>query len=133
MAVSLSAQLFVLPLLAFYFNRLPLIGAVANLVITPLITIVLALGLLSVILGMISVTLAQWVAYSNWLAIEGLLRTTDFLSFSESPTLSGVLCPYVDTFPSWILLVYYPALISLPYIFRNLNANREQKWPDLVQ
>jgi len=125
LAISLSAQLFILPLLAFYFNRLPLIGVIVNLIVTPLITIVLALGLLSVTLGMVSLASAQWVAYSNWLTIRGLLKITDFLSFSESPALSNLVCPSFGSFPFWILLVYYPVLISLPYLFRKFNPEKQ--------
>ncbi len=125
LAISLSAQLFILPLLAFYFNRLPLIGVIANLIIAPLITIVLALGFLSVTLGMVSLASAQWVAYSNWLVIRGLLRITDFLSFSESPALSNLVCPSFGSFPFWILLIYYPVLISLPYISRKFNPGKQ--------
>jgi len=125
LAISLSAQLFMLPLLAFYFNRLPLIGVIANLIIAPLITIVLALGLLSVTLGMVSLASAQWIAYSNWLTISGLLKITDFLSFSESPALSNLVCPYLKSFPFWILLVYYPVLISLPYLSRKFNPEKQ--------
>jgi competence protein ComEC len=125
LAISLSAQLFILPLLAFYFNRLPLIGVIVNLIVTPFITIVLALGLLSVTLGMVSLASAQWVAYSNWLAISGLLKITDFLSFSKSPALSNLVCPSFGSFPFWILLVYYPVLISLPYLSRKFNPEKQ--------
>jgi len=125
LAISLSAQLFILPLLAFYFNRLPLIGVITNLIVTPLITIVLALGLLSVTLGMVSLALAQWVAYSNWLTIGLLLKITDFLSFSGSPALSNLVCPSFGSFPFWILLAYYPVLISLPYLFRKFNPEKQ--------
>ena len=125
LAISLSAQLFILPLLAFYFNRLPLIGVIANLIVAPLITIVLALGFLSVALGMVSLALAQWVAYSNWLTIGLLLKITDFFSFSKSPALSSLACPSFGSFPFWILLVYYPVLISLPYLFRKFNPEKQ--------
>lgn len=120
LAISLSAQLFVLPLLAFYFNRLPLVGVIANLIVVPLITIVLALGLLSVTLAMVSLALAQWVAYSNWLTIGLLLKITDFLSFSKSVALSNLVSPYLGSFPFWLLLIYYSILITLPY-YKKLN------------
>jgi competence protein ComEC len=115
LAISLSAQLFLLPLLAFYFNRLPLIGVITNLIVIPLITIVLALGLLSVTLAMVSLALAQWVAYNNWLTIGLLLKITDFLSFSKSPALSNLVYPDLGSFPFWLLLIYYSILITLPY------------------
>jgi len=125
LAISLAAQLFILPLLAFYFNRLPLIGVVANLIVTPIITIVLALGFLSCALGIVSLGLAQWVAYSNWLAISGLLKITDFLSFSQFPTISNLVCPSLPSFPFWIFLVYYPVLISLPYLSGRSNWKKQ--------
>jgi len=127
LAISLAAQLFILPLLAFYFNRLPLIGVIANLIVTPIITIVLALGFLSCALGIVSLGLAQWIAYSNWLAISGLLKITDFLGFSQFPTISNLVCPSLPSFPFWILLVYYPGLISLPYLSRRLNRSERRK------
>ena len=120
LAISLSAQLSILPLLAFYFNRLPIIGIITNLIITPLITIILALGFLSLALGMVSLGLAQWVAYSNWLAISLLLKITTFFSFSNSQALSNLICPYLPSFPFWLLLIYYSVLVSLPQLCKKL-------------
>jgi len=125
LAISLSAQLSILPLLAFYFNRLPLIGIITNLIITPLITIILALGFLSLVLGMVSLVLAQWVAYSNWLAISLLLEITTFFSFSNSRVLSNLICPYLRSFPSWLLLIYYSVLVSLPQLCKKLTRKEK--------
>lgn len=115
LAISLAAQLSILPLLAFYFNRLPLIGVLTNLIVAPLISIILALGFLSVGLSLVSLGLAEWVAASEWLTISLLLKITGFLSFSQPNILSNLICPYVKPFPSWLLLVYYSALVALPY------------------
>ncbi len=115
LAVSLAAQLSILPLLAFYFNRLPLIGVITNLIVTPLVSIILALGFLLVGLSLVSLGLAEWIAASNWLAISLLLKITGLFSFSSSNILSNLICPYIKPFPSWLLLVYYSALVGSPH------------------
>lgn len=52
-AVSLAAQLGVLPLSLYYFNRFPLLFLVANLVVIPLSNLVLILGIVVLILNFI--------------------------------------------------------------------------------
>lgn len=51
--VSLAAQIGVLPLSLFYFNRFPLLFLVANLVVIPLSNIILVLGLVVLLLNFI--------------------------------------------------------------------------------
>ncbi|TET10658.1 hypothetical protein E3J84_03745 [Candidatus Aerophobetes bacterium] len=90
-------------------------GVLTNLIVAPLISIILALGFLLVGLSLVSLGLAEWVAASEWLTISLLLKITGFLSFSQPNILSNLICPYVKPFPSWLLLVYYSALVALPY------------------
>jgi competence protein ComEC len=51
--VSIAAQIGVLPLSLYYFNRFPLLFLIANLVVIPLSSIILLLGLLVVILNFV--------------------------------------------------------------------------------
>lgn len=51
--VSLAAQIGVLPLSLFYFNRFPLLFLIANLVVIPLSNIILVLGLFVLVLNFI--------------------------------------------------------------------------------
>lgn len=107
LAISLAAQLSVLPLLAFYFHQIPLIGLLSNLLITPLVTIILALGFFSLALGLITLEGAQIIANANWLALTGLLRLVNFFSFSQSRTISftlsrgGILFPDSSNYLLW--------------------------------
>jgi len=114
LSISSAAQLSLLPLLAFYFHQLPLIGIVTNLLIVPLITIILALGFLSCFLGIVSLKASQIIANTNWLTMEALLKVVNFLSFPHSKVLSLIACPRLSSFPFYILLIYYTALILLP-------------------
>jgi len=59
MAVSFSAQLFVSPLLIYYFHRLPTLAVISNLIIVPIASVVIFLLFLCLIIGTFSFTLAQ--------------------------------------------------------------------------
>jgi len=120
LAISLAAQLSILPLLAFYFHQLPLIGVLANLLLAPLITIILALGFLSLALGFLSLSAGQLIANTNWLVINSLLWLVDRLSFSSFPILSRIACPSIGRFPALYLFGYYLGLIIIPQLPRIL-------------
>ena len=115
LSVSLAAQLSLLPLLAFYFGQLPLVGIIANLVVVPLITLVIALGMLSLALASFTLEGARIISNTNWLAIQGLLEVVNFLSFSWNPGVAFWLSPEVKPFPVWILHFYYSLLFLLPW------------------
>ncbi|MFQ6065657.1 MAG: ComEC/Rec2 family competence protein [bacterium] len=118
LAITLAAQLSVLPLLAFYFHRIPFIGLLTNLLIAPLVTIILALGFFSLALGLITLGGAQIIANPNWLALTGLLWLVNFFSFSRSRAISNLVCPQVGAFSPIILIIYYGGLGFLPYLFK---------------
>lgn len=60
-AVSLAAQLAILPLSLYYFNQFPLLFLVANVIVIPLSNAVLILGIITLILNFIFPALAVWV------------------------------------------------------------------------
>jgi competence protein ComEC len=65
---SLGAQMMSWPLVALHFGRTPLLFLVGNAVAVPLVGIVLTWGLTSVILCLVSATLAGWVLAACWAA-----------------------------------------------------------------
>lgn len=107
LSVSIAAQLCLLPLLGFYFGQFPLIGILANLIIVPLITFILALGFLSLALSIFTFQGAQILANTNWLGLHALLSIVNFFSFSRFPYLNLFFSPKVNPFPAWVILVYY--------------------------
>jgi len=113
LAISLAAQLSILPLLAFFFHQLPLIGLLANLLLAPLITVILALGFLSLTLGLLFLPAAQIIANTNWLIIKSLLWVVEHLSFSSNSILSRIACPSIGSFPASYLIGYYLGLILI--------------------
>ncbi|NLY78058.1 MAG: DNA internalization-related competence protein ComEC/Rec2 [Tissierellia bacterium] len=59
LASIVAAQIGILPLLAYYFNRLPMVGIVANLILVPLFNICLVMTILLIPMSFISGQLAS--------------------------------------------------------------------------
>jgi len=60
-AVSLAAQLFVLPISLYYFNQFPLLFLVANIIVIPLSDIILILGLITLALNFTIPSASIWI------------------------------------------------------------------------
>ncbi|GGB70420.1 competence protein ComEC [Flavobacterium suaedae] len=57
-AISFVAQLGVLPLSLYYFNQFPLLFPIANIVVIPLVTVLLIMGILTLVLNFVYTDLA---------------------------------------------------------------------------
>ncbi len=67
LTMTLSAQIFVLPLLLYYFKNLSLTSLPANIIILPTIPLAMLLGFMTGITGMIAPFLGQLIGYLAWL------------------------------------------------------------------
>ena len=65
--MTLSAQLFVLPLLIYYFKNLSLVSLPANIIVLPVVPFAMLLGALTGAAGLILPFLGQLVGYFAWL------------------------------------------------------------------
>lgn len=78
-AATLSATLFLSPLIAFYFHRLSVVSVPANLMVLPLLGIwILPLGLLSVLVLPLSVPLASLLLQAGSWGVDLILMVMDF-------------------------------------------------------
>lgn len=87
-AVSLSAQLGTLPFTLTYFNKLSVVSLFANLIVIPLIGIIVAIGILTLSLSLLSIWAASIFASANEFLIGSLfifVKQTSNLSFSFIP------------------------------------------------
>ncbi len=107
--VSLSAQLGTFPIIAYYFQKAPIISIVANLLVVPLIGLAVSLGFTSALLSLVSMGLARMYAAANWVLLTGLIR---LVSFAASLPFAYLHIPR----PSKMF-------ISLYYVFLFLGAN----------
>jgi competence protein ComEC len=77
---TLAAQVTTLPLTAYYFQRLTLVGLIANPVILPVQPAVMILGGLAVLVGMIWQPLGQLLAWAAWPFVAFTIRAVEFFS-----------------------------------------------------
>lgn len=124
--VSLAAQIGVLPLSLYYFNQLPLLFLLANLVIIPLSSLVLIAGIvilpLNYMLPSVAVFLGKILAYSiqfmndyiHWIAQfkSGIITN---ISFSGWLTFSMYLV--IVTFIYWM---YHTKIKNVKYILATI-------------
>lgn len=78
--ITLSAQIAVLPIAAYYFNYFSLIAVLANLIIVPLTTLVMLLGGLASFAGLIWLPLAGVINVSTGIITELILRMAHWLA-----------------------------------------------------
>ena len=106
LSVSIAAQICIMPLIAYYFNKVSLIAFIANLFIVPILGVVLALGFTSAILGMVCFSLARYVAMANFALLWYFIQTIKF--FGLFPFASLIVAT-----PSPIFIAgYYLAMFT---------------------
>lgn len=99
-AMSLAAQVFVLPLLLYYFGQFSVISPITNLLVVPILPCLMALGFLLVISGVIFQPLSLIFLFPVWLLLSYITKITTFfagLSFSVVEFTIHWL---------WLLIVY---------------------------
>lgn len=105
-AVSLSAWLGVIGLIAYYFEIFTPVSILANLVIVPLISVITILGLGLLFFGAIP---AMGIAFAACIKILLNLTVGVIYVFSLIPGA----CFYLKGFPLWPVIVYYMILALL--------------------
>lgn len=122
--VSLFVTIGLAGVLAFYFNTVPLLGILLNIIVIPVFGYgILPLSLISSITGSISPFAVPWISHdlfivTSWL-IHGCIGAIEYVS-----SLS-IACIRIPT-PSMLeLILYYSILIALIYAQRSgLNFER---------
>lgn len=100
-ALTLSAQLAVLPLLAWYFNAVSLSSLFANLLAVPPLEFIIIIGLLGSFIGFIMPIIQHFIFI---LASLTLGFTTDLTLFFAKLPLASI---YFPTMPFYSIIIYY--------------------------
>lgn len=103
-ALTLAAQLGVLPFISWYFNVFSLSSFVANLVIVPIVEIVVVLGLAGVLAGFLLNSLSQLILAFCGIMIKGVVSLTKLLAGLPGGTV------YLPSFDVVAGLIYYVIL-----------------------
>jgi competence protein ComEC len=122
LAIFLAAQLALLPLLIFYFDSVSLIGFVANLILVPLATLILALTWVFSLLGGLLPVLGHLLGP----ALEGLIGFFEWVARGLAAFPGAVA--RVPRLPWWLALLYYGLVFSGPHLLmENAPGGRERR------
>ncbi len=102
MAVSFSAQVFVAPLLMYYFNRLPIYAVVANLLIVPIASVLIFMLFLCFSVGWVWFGVVRIIAVPTGILIGLLMALSDFFARLPFSTLNLSMSPMM-IFPFYLL------------------------------
>ena len=102
LAVTLAAQLAVLPLEVYYFHQFSLIALVSNILLVPVLELAAQLALVGALLPVLGAWLLQAAA---WLTVQVVVQARFFAGLPWSTLVVGEL-------PAYSLVLYY-ALLAL--------------------
>lgn len=105
LASTLAAQVGVLPITVFYFNKISIVSILSNLIVLPVVEFITILGALMAVLGQVHIGLSILLGYCN----NALLS---FVLFATKVTAELPYSVVTVSTPSVILIiVYYIAVI----------------------
>jgi len=105
-AVTLAAQLGVLPLGACYFGEVSLVAFVVNIALLPLMSLVLGIGLFAALLGLLLPVAGSFLVLAAYPLLAFMVWTTELLG--------GLSFAVLELFPprNWEITAYYVLLFS---------------------
>ncbi len=109
-SVSIAAQLLILPVLAFYFNKISVYSVLANLLIVPVLTVTLGLGFLLFAVSGFGPAVGSVVAFVLGLFVKYILGVIHVVSILPFSTVD------IFTMNIWKMLVYYLLLAALYFV-----------------
>ena len=117
LSVTISAQIMIMPIMAYRFNTISLTFFISNILASPFLGINIILGFVTIFMSLIWFNLAKMLAILLSLSLKILIFISEFTS--KIP-LSSILIktPYIYT----IILIYCLVLI-LNYIYSIYNSN----------
>lgn len=104
---TLSAIIFVMPVIAYHFGRVSLIAPIANILVLPLIPLTMGLGFAAIVLGLINKVLGMAVGLLAWVPLKASIVVTNLLARIPFASIDMQL-----THPGWVI-VYYIVLFGL--------------------
>lgn len=114
-SVSIAAQLGTLPFTLIYFHKLSIISIFANLIVIPIIGVIVALGIATLVFSFL-LPIASIIASANMILIEGMFY---FVNFTSNLTIS-----YLPIYNFSLIdgIIFYFFLIIIIYSINKYNS-----------
>ena len=106
LATTLSAQIFVLPLLIYNFGQVSLISPLINILILPLIPFITIFGFIFSFIGIFLQSLARILFWFVYLMIAYILKVVDFFSKFSFASLNFKNVSWI-----WLIILYFILIV----------------------
>lgn len=116
--LTLSAQIFVLPIILVNFNQLSLISPLANLLVLPIIPLTMMLGFLAIVGSFIFYPLGT---IFSWIAFLPLKYETIVIKYLAELKFSSIEI----IFPAWGVILWYVILLVGMQIIKKKNETQK--------
>lgn len=126
LALSISIQIGIGPILIYYFNYLSLVNILVNIVAVPLAFLIIAAGFIGVIVGTIFPILGVYVFSVDYYFIHLLSKTVEI---AVSLPFSGILVPSLSFF---FYLLYYGIVITIFFKDKYIGIYTRRKYSILI-
>lgn len=120
-ALSLSAQIFVLPIIAYNFHITSLISLLANVLILPVIPISMLLVFLVIVFGFVWTPISLVFAWLAFVLLAYELKLIQLLA--EFPWASAS----IEKVSVWWIVIYYIILIGIIFWIKRREKNQKDK------
>jgi competence protein ComEC len=113
--LTLAAQIPIIPVIAYHFQRIPLISFIANPFILPAQPAVMVLGGLALILSLALFPLGQLAAWIAWPFVVYTIRMVDLFNRAPNGTI------FLGDFSIWFAVTFYAALFGVTFNWSRLK------------
>ena len=114
LAATLAAQIFILPVIIYYFGRLSLVAPLANVLVLPAVPFIMFSSFIVTMIGFFSLGVARFLALVPSASISYLISTATNLSKVPFASLSLA--------KSSIFIYFYYSVLTLPYLLKGLRV-----------
>jgi len=108
LAITFTAQVFIVPALAGTFHMVSLVSVAANFLIVPITSLIIMLGLVMWFFGVFSLALAKIFGASLWLLVKAMMLAVDLLSSVPYAAIS------MKSFSAAFVILYFVFFLVLP-------------------
>ncbi|MDA0987604.1 MAG: ComEC/Rec2 family competence protein [Chloroflexi bacterium] len=105
-SATVAATLATLPLVAFYFQQVSLVGLPATLLALPILAPVLGMGFMTAVLGLVNTGAAQVAGWGTWIQLSYLKLVIEFFDAIPGGTVQ------VGRIGAPLVVAYYAVLIG---------------------
>lgn len=115
LTMTLSAQIFTLPVLAYNFETFSLVAPLTNILVLPIIPFLIVMGFLSVLIGLVFPSGGQIISWLCWLMLSYIVKIAEWFSSLKLSSLE------VKNFRLFYLALFYLLLGLLFFFGRRKN------------